>query len=388
MKRYILLMISLCFFSGTLSYALVSSMGKKSIVLRKVFFHQGATSDKKEPLSSHHIELGNLVFYFEYEPHVESSVVAKGNRTLQRLFLPNVFVSNELKESLQQIHKITKELSYTMQLNAQEHPRKGLEITFIYPTDKVGVKYNHFQSIGLQKGLSFQFYNKEVIYRIKQLGKSIITTAALTPPYVFIDCGHGGRDEGAVAHSIREKDISLTVGLKVADQLRTYGIRVGLSRETDVTVALDQRTSLANKQEADLFVSIHANATTSKAHSGIETYFFNPSLLKNGDCFVLNSFEQEQAGNLLHEKCSKSNRLALCVHDALLKEIRSQYAVNDRHIKSAVSQVLLGTQMPSILVEVGFVTHPQEAKLLSQKSYQQQIACGIVTGILHYIGHA
>ncbi len=380
MKHHILLIILVCFFSGTL-------MGEKSIALRKVFFHQGATSDKKESQAPSHIELGNLVFYFEHEPHIESSVVAKGDRTLQRLFLPNVSVSNELKESLQQIHKTTKELSYTMQLNAKEHPRKGLEITFIYPTDKVGVKYNHFQSIGLQKGLAFQFYNKEVIHRINQLGKSIITTASLAPPHVFIDCGHGGTDYGAVAHSIREKDISLEVGLKIADQLRTYGIMVGLSRETDVTIALDQRTSLANKQEADLFVSIHANATTSKIHSGIETYFFNPTLLKSGDCFVLNSFEQEQAGNILHEKSNKSNRLAVCVHDALLKKIRSQYAVKDRRIKSAVSQVLFGTQMPAILVEVGFVTHPQEAKLLSQKSYQQQIACGIASGILHYLGH-
>ncbi len=380
MKHYILLMLSLGFFSGILR-------GEKSIVLRKVFFHQGAPSDKKESQSSHRIELGKLVFYFEYEPHIESSVVAKGNRTLQRLFLPNVSVSNELKENLQQIHKTTKELSYTMQLNAKEHPRKGLEITFIYPTDKVGVKYNHFQSIGLQKGLAFQFYNKEVIHRIKQLGKSIITTASLASPHVFIDCGHGGTDCGAVAHSIREKDISLEVGLRIADQLRTCGIMVGLSRETDVTVALDQRTSLANKQEADLFVSIHANATTSKVHSGIETYFFNPTLLKSGDCFVLNSFEQEQVGNVLHEKSSKSNRLALCVHDALLKKVRSQYAVKDRRIKSAVSQVLFGTQMPSILVEVGFVTHPQEAKLLSQKSYQQQIAYGIASGILHYLGY-
>ncbi len=381
MKHYILLIISLCFFSGSL-------MGEKSIVLRKVFFHQGATSDKKESQAPHHIELGNLVFYFEHEPHIESSVVAKGNRTLQRLFLPNVSVSNELKESLQEIHKTTKELSYSMQLNAKEHPRKGLEITLIYPSDKVGVKYNHFQSIGLQNGLAFQFYNKEVIHRIKQLGKSVITTASLAPPHVFIDCGHGGTDLGAVAHSIREKDISLEVGLKIADQLRACGIMVGLSRETDVTVALDQRTSLANKQEADLFVSIHANATISKLHSGIETYFFNPTLLKSGDCFVLSSFEQEQADSLLREKCSKSNHLAVCVHDALLKNVRYQYAVKDRRIKSAVSQVLLGTQMPSILVEIGFVTHPREAKLLSQKSYQRQIAYGIASGILHYLGYA
>lgn len=378
MKRYIL---------GVLCFLPSGLLAEKPNVLKKAYFHQGAHQGIHTK-SHAHIELGNVVFYFEQKPRIESSVVQKRGETLHMLFLPNVTVSNELNRALETIRNQTENHPFSMRFAVKESPtRKGLEITMVYPTDKVGVKYDHFNSIGLQKGITLQLYNKELIHQINQLGKHIITTASLSPR-IFIDCGHGGADCGAVSHSIREKDVSLEIGLGIANTLRENGLLVSLSREKDEFVPLDGRTTLANNAGADLFVSIHANSAANSLASGVETFFLNADLLQEGDCFLKNIFERKHTKDQQAQKCAKSNRLAVHVHDALLKTVRSEHAVIDRKVKSAVSQVLLGAQMPSILVEVGFITHPQEAQLLSEKRYQEKVASGIAIGIMQYLGRA
>ena len=316
MKWYVYFLLSFCLFSAIVK-------GEPSIELKKVYFHQNNPTVTQSPSDSQHIELGNLVFYFGQKPYIENSVVVKGDKTLQILFLPHVLVSPELNDSLQQLNKSTKDLMYTVQCTPKAHPRKGLEITLVYPTDKIGVSYDHFSSISLQEGVTLRLYNKDLIQRIKEVNKSIITTAYLDTPRVFVDCGHGGSDAGATCYAVQEKDISLGVGLRLAKLLKNNGVQVGLSRDTDVTVALDQRTRLAHEQRADLFVSIHANAAINKTQSGIETYCLDSSLFSQGDSCLTDS-EQHQVKNVLSERCNKSYVLAQHVHETLIKTVSSE----------------------------------------------------------------
>ncbi len=378
MNTYMRCMIAAFFLSSSV-YA------QQGITLEKVYFHQGAAQNEKK------LGVGTMLLYFSQKPRVESSVVTKNKRTLQVLFFPNVTVSKELESTLETLQERTKNQSYSIRSSVKASPtRKGLEIALMYPTQAVGVKYDHFQTMKLQKGVEIQLYNKKMVQAIKRVGKNIITTASVSPARVIVDCGHGGSDCGAVSHSLQEKNLTLAIGRDVAQQLRSQGVQVALSRDADIAVPLDIRTSAANSQNADLFVSIHANATTNPIAHGIETYFFDPSLFTHtgGDSSPINTFVQECNKTSRAEKSKKSNVLASCIHDTLLKTVRSTYMVKDRQIKLGEYQVLLGTQMPSVLVEVGFITHPQEARLLSLKPYQQKIASGIASGIMHYLKRA
>jgi len=377
MKRYLI---------GVLCLVPAVLLAQRPNALKKAYFHRGAHNEIHTK-GHQHIELGTLAFYFDQTPRIESSIVKKKGETLQLLFLPDVTVTPELTQALTAIRNQSESHPFTIRFTEKnDSSRKGLEITLLYPTDTVGVKYDHFNSIGLQKGVALRLYNKRLINQINQIGKHIITTASLAPR-VFIDCGHGGADCGAVSNAVREKDISLGVGLCVADILKEQGLSVALSRIEDEFVPLDMRTSLANSSNADLFVSIHANSASNQAANGIETFFFDADLLKEGECFFSSLCERKHARDQQVVKRLKSNKLATQIHDALIKAVRCEHSVVDRTIKPALSQVLLGTHMPSVLVEVGFITHVQEAQLLAQKAYQEKVARGIAAGIMQYLGH-
>ena len=220
------------------------------------------------------------------------------------------------------------------------------------------------------------------------MGKPIIQVAANNTPRVIIDCGHGGSDNGVIGcNNIKEKEVSLQVGLQVAQLLRDNQVMVDLARDTDRTVLLDERTTFANSEGADLFVSIHANASKNKAFSGIETYCLRSSLFYPGDRRLISN-DMGLATEELCCKYDKSNKLAHCVQRSLISAARNQYQAIDRQVRHSVAQVLLGTTMPSILVEIGFLTHEKEAALLAQKDYQSQIAWGITCGILAYLSFA
>lgn len=376
MKRYVFAVLS-C----------ISIAVNGTTVLKKAYFHQGGRQDgiiQRRP----HIELANLVFYFERAPRIESSIVQKNGKTTQQLFLPDVVVAPDSMKALEAIQKQAEQQPFFIAFHQiNDSSRKGLQITLEYSTQRVGVKYDHFNSIGLQKGVAFRFYNKALISKMNQIGTDIITTACVAPR-VFIDCGHGGIDRGAVSNGIREKDICLDVGMSVSDLLNKQGITVALSRNCDEFVPLDTRTTHANQSYADLFVSIHANSASSVTAHGIETFFFDADLLKDGECFFPNIYIKKHARDQQLIKQARSNQLARVIHTSLIAAVRDRYCVVDRSIKPAMSQVLLGTQMPSILIEVGFITHPDEARFLAQKEYQETIARGISAGVMHYLGRA
>ena len=172
---------------------------------------------------------------------------------------------------------------------------------------------------------------------------------------VIIDPGHGGRDPGAVGiGGLREKDVILPISLEVARILEQQGIQARLTRNNDNFISLEGRTNMANSLNADLFVSIHANAISMSRPdvNGLETYYF-------------------QSGR----------NLANVIHRNILQRLN----IRDRRVRQARFYVLRNSRMPSVLVETGFVTGREDAARLGDPNFQRQMAQGIAAGIVEYV---
>jgi len=167
-------------------------------------------------------------------------------------------------------------------------------------------------------------------------------------------------------------------------QLQRKGFQVILTRKGDYTVNLDQRTTHANTQAADLFISIHANYAASNRAQGIETFCFDSSLLKN-QLSTLRGNDLSEVNQCTQSRCAQSKKLAHVVHNELLKNLQKEYSVINRKVKHAVSQVLMGTQMPAILIELGFISHSQEAMRLQNQQYQHAMIQGICNGVCAFV---
>lgn len=215
---------------------------------------------------------------------------------------------------------------------------------------------------------------------------------------IIIDAGHGGKDPGAVGRNgIREKDIVLKLaGIlagKVRDELHCQPV---LTRRTDEFLPLEKRTAIANIKKADLFISLHVNAHKYSKVQGLETYFLNIALDEDS----MNLAAKENATStknisdlqvilndlMLNTKINESCRLAEFVHGGLMGELRGGYKnVENRGVKQAPFYVLIGAEMPAVLVEIGYITNPLENKRLRSEAYLKSVASGIVKGIRSYI---
>ncbi len=197
---------------------------------------------------------------------------------------------------------------------------------------------------------------------------------------IVIDCGHGGDDPGFNGQGLSEKEFALILGLKLAQQLRAQGYTVHMTRDDDKTLSLDERTGYANKcSHADALISLHGNANINPAVCGIETYFMTPELFKT----TLNLMNHEDTHHIdSHRKelAKKSEKLAMSVHKDLIKEAQKFQNVVDRKVKKQPGQVLFG-DMPSILVECGFLSNPEEYALLVNTKYQDALVSGMVSGL-------
>jgi len=215
---------------------------------------------------------------------------------------------------------------------------------------------------------------------------------------IVVDPGHGGHDSGARGpNGIMEKDVVLAIGLKLRDLLRDeLGLDVVMTRATDVFIPLEERTAIANKVNADLFVSVHANAALNHGASGIETYYLNLAKTEkaaqlaakeNGTTLEKVSVLQAILFDLMaNYKLNDSAHLADEVQRSLHNRIRGSHAdVRNLGVKQGPFYVLVGATMPSILVETAFVSNPQEEARLADPAYQEQTAEGIMEGIRGYI---
>ncbi|MCF8062976.1 MAG: N-acetylmuramoyl-L-alanine amidase [Deltaproteobacteria bacterium] len=215
---------------------------------------------------------------------------------------------------------------------------------------------------------------------------------------IVIDPGHGGKDPGCVYRGgIKEKDIVLKLAkilaLKVEKEL---GCEAVLTRVDDTFLPLERRTAFANMRKGDLFISLHINAHRQAGIAGLETYFLN---MATDDRAVLvaareNSTSEKNLSDLqtilndlmLNTKISESSKLAHEVHQGMLNRLRKSYkGVKTLGVKQAPFYVLIGAEMPAILVETGFVTNPSERKRLLSQSYLESLADGIVAGMSGYI---
>jgi N-acetylmuramoyl-L-alanine amidase len=213
---------------------------------------------------------------------------------------------------------------------------------------------------------------------------------------IVLDAGHGGHDPGARANGISEAELVLDVTLRLRDLLEKQpGIEVTLTRATDEFIQLEERTAIANRQGADLFLSIHANASRNPKARGVETYFLN--FASNPEAEAVAARENSASGKTMHSlpeivraialnnKIDESRDFAEMVQKSMVRRLSARNAtLRDLGVKQAPFVVLIGAGMPSVLAEISFVTHKQEGALLKTAAYRQQIAESLLDAIVRY----
>jgi len=223
--------------------------------------------------------------------------------------------------------------------------------------------------------------------------ESLTREFGLIAKTIVIDAGHGGKDPGALGtDNVMEKPIALSISEKLGRILTAKGYVVLLTRDTDRFIPLKERTEFAIHHKADLFLSIHANASKNLEANGIETYYLD---VNNTDKTAASLAERENAnsgysiqeletllkGLIQESKSEDSHRLATHVQ----QELVTATGAADRGVKHARFVVLIGTNVPAILIETGFVSNPVEGKKLTTAAYQQQIASAIARGVEKFL---
>ena len=213
---------------------------------------------------------------------------------------------------------------------------------------------------------------------------------------IVIDPGHGGRDPGARVRGLNEAELALDISMRLERLLkREPGVEVVLTRRTNAYVALEERTAIANRGDADLFLSIHVNATKNTSVRGFETYFLNFAPNPEAEAVAAreNAGSARTMGNLpdiveaiaLNNKIDESRDFAAMIQAAIQDRLRkADHTVRNLGVKQAPFMVLIGATMPSALSEVSFLSNRDEAALLRTQIYRQQIAEALLAGIMQY----
>ena len=217
---------------------------------------------------------------------------------------------------------------------------------------------------------------------------------------IVIDPGHGGKDPGAIGYKhYREKVVVLQIAKRLRKILKSRGYTVYMTRDSDRFIKLRNRTGFANRKKADLFISIHANAVGKKSAKkvhGLECYFLDKSRSSRakrvsasenrGDLKDLNFYGKESFLNTLNtHNIVAANKLAIDLQRGALGSLKKSFKnVKDAGVRSGPFWVLVGAQMPAVLVEVGFITNPSEARKLVNSKYQQSMALGLANGVERY----
>jgi len=233
--------------------------------------------------------------------------------------------------------------------------------------------------------------------------RAVRTPTLLSRPKIVVDPGHGGHDPGAEGYAV-EKDVTLAIATRLAALLgEKLDADVVLTRSADTTLPLAERTARANAEGADLFVSIHANASPHRALHGVETYYLNnthdhatirlaamenglqlPTPARGGADLRYIVSDLVQAA-----KMDESIALAGAVQRGLVRHLGARYSgVADLGVKRGPFYVLVGAYMPCVLVETSFLTHPVEGRRLAARAYRDAVAEGIETGVARFLADA
>jgi N-acetylmuramoyl-L-alanine amidase len=227
-------------------------------------------------------------------------------------------------------------------------------------------------------------------------GFSMARQLGLGVSRIVIDPGHGGQDPGAVGKGVTEAALVLDIALRLEKLLaKVPDIEVILTRRSDEYIPLQERTLLANREGADLFLSIHANASNNTRASGVETYFLN--FATNASAAAIAARENAASGHqmgalpdivkaiALNNKLDESRDFATMIQRAMVERLRpANKTLKDLGVKQAPFVVLIGAAMPSVLAEISFLTNAQEVRLLRQNSYRQRIAEALFNAIRKY----
>jgi N-acetylmuramoyl-L-alanine amidase len=213
---------------------------------------------------------------------------------------------------------------------------------------------------------------------------------------IVIDAGHGGHDPGAMSNGISESELTLDVALRLSQLLESQpGVEVVMTRSTDVFIPLEERTAIANREGADLFLSIHANASRNAKARGVETYFLN--FATNPDAEAVAARENAGSAQSMHRlpaivkaitlnnKLDESRDFATMVQRSMVQKLsRRNAGMRDFGVKQAPFVVLIGASMPSVLAEIAFITNRQEGALVKTGTYRQQIADALFDAVVRY----
>jgi N-acetylmuramoyl-L-alanine amidase len=227
-------------------------------------------------------------------------------------------------------------------------------------------------------------------------GFSIARQLGLTVSRIVIDPGHGGHDPGAISKDVSEAELVLDIALRLEKLLAQIpGVEVVLTRRADTYVPLQERTDIANREGADLFLSIHANASANRSARGVETYFLNFATNRSAAAVAAreNAASGQPMGALpelvkaiaLNNKLDESRDFATYVQRAMMTRLRgSNRGLKDLGVKQAPFSVLIGAAMPSVLSEIAFLTNDQEMRLLRGSTYRQRVAEALLDAIRKY----
>jgi N-acetylmuramoyl-L-alanine amidase len=214
---------------------------------------------------------------------------------------------------------------------------------------------------------------------------------------IVLDPGHGGKDPGAVGpKGLREKDVVLALVKRVKPRLEARGYEVLLTRDRDVFVELKDRAKFANQKKADLFVSIHTNASKNRKVQGIETYFLGVARDRQSSetAMLENAVSGENAlsdlEQILHSLMNQNNMwhssiLAETVQDSMYGELNGKYGtMRNLGVKQAPFYVLSKTDMPAVLLETSFISNSSAEKLLQRSDFRDSLSDSITRGIINY----
>jgi N-acetylmuramoyl-L-alanine amidase len=225
---------------------------------------------------------------------------------------------------------------------------------------------------------------------------SIARQLGLGVSRIVIDAGHGGHDPGAQSNGVSEAELTLDVATRLSRLLeKEPGVDVVMTRDTDVFIPLEERTAIANREGADLFLSIHANASRNPKARGVETYFLN--FASNPDAEAVAARENSSSGRAMHSlpdivraialnnKIDESRDFADMVQHSMVNRLSTRNKLlKDLGVKQAPFVVLIGAAMPSVLAEISFVTNKPEGQLLKSATYRQQIAEALLDAVVRY----
>ena len=228
--------------------------------------------------------------------------------------------------------------------------------------------------------------------------RTLIRALGLKIGKIVVDAGHGGHDTGTIGpHGLLEKDLVLDVALRLGKLLENkMGADVVFTRNDDTFIPLETRTAIANQNEADLFISVHANSSRDSKARGVETYYLN--FTSSADALEVAARENAVSETSIHElqdlvkkialkeKIDESHEFASDVQHALQSGLSTHgNSMRDRGVKKAPFIVLIGANMPSILAEISFVSNPKDERKLQTPEYRQKIAESLYRGVADYV---